>query len=89
MYEFFLALLILGIGVNAYLRARRQGVWSWREFAITLAGIALIVTAAVPWELFLMRLGPDHAMTVTVFTVLPIAIGTILLARYLSKRRKL
>ena len=89
MYDLFLALLTLGIGISAYLRARRSGAWSWQEFAITLAGIALILIVVLPWELFLMKLGPDHALAVTILTVLPIAIGITLLARYLSKRRKL
>lgn len=36
-----------------------------------------------------MKLGPDHALFVTVLTVIPIALGVTLLARSLSKRRKL
>jgi biotin transporter BioY len=83
-----LALLIAGIGIGSYLRARRDGTWSWREFAITLAGIGLILAVVVPWGLFLMRLGPDHAIFATVLMVIPIALGVTLLARYLSKRRK-
>lgn len=88
MYESALALLIAAIGIQAYRRARREGEWSWRECGITLAGIALIVTVVLPWELFLMKLGPDHASLVTVLTVIPIAVGVTWLARYLSKRRK-
>ena len=75
--------------MNAYLQARREGTWFWREFGIALAGIAVILTVVVPWELFLMKLGPDHALSVTVLTLIPIAIGVRLLAIYLSKRRKL
>lgn len=89
MYEFLLTLLIVAIGTDAYRRARRKGAWSWREFGITLAGLALILMLVLPWELFLMKLGPDHALFVTVLTVIPIALGVTLLARSLSKRRKL
>lgn len=89
MYEFAVALLIVAIGIQAYRSARRDGEWSWREFGITLAGIALILMVVLPWELFLMKLGPDHALLVTVLTVIPIAVGVTWLARYLSKRRKL
>jgi amino acid transporter len=89
VYELALTLLIVGIGFNAYRRARREGVWSWREFAITLAGIALVLMVVITWELFLMKLGPDHALAVTVLTVIPIIMGVTMLARYLSKRRKL
>ena len=87
MYEFFLAVLVASIGGSAYWRAGQAGAWSWREFAVTLAGLALILMVVVPWELFLMKLGPDHALLATVLTVIPIAIGVTLLARFLSKRR--
>ena len=89
MSEFVLALLIAAIGINAYRRARQEGEWSWREFGITIAGIALILTVVLPWELFLMNLGPAHALLVTVLTVIPIAVGVTVLARHLSKRRRL
>jgi hypothetical protein len=88
VYGIFSALLIAAIGIGSYVQARRAGVWSWREFALTLAGIALILILVLPWELFLMGMGPKHAGLATVLTVIPIAIGVALLARYLNRRRK-
>ena len=88
MYALFLALLSAAIGWASYREARRAGKWSWGEFGLTLAGIALVLIVIAPWELSLMRLGPDHALLATALLVIPIAIGVSLLARYLSKRRK-
>lgn len=88
MESLFPALLIVGIGISAFLRARRDGTWSWREFAITIAGMALILVVIWPWGLFLMGLGPDRAGLATLLMLIPIAAGVILLAVYLSARRK-
>lgn len=89
MYELFLAVLVASIGVSAYWRARQAGTWSWREFAVTLAGLVLILIVVLPGELLLMKLGPDHSLLATVLTVIPIAVGVTLLARFLCKRRRL
>ena len=88
MYSVFLALLIVSLGISAFMRARREGTWSWREFAITLLGVALILAVVLPVSQLLMKLGPDHAGLATVILLVLIGGSVALLTVYLSARRK-
>jgi uncharacterized paraquat-inducible protein A len=43
-----LALVVLVPAFQAYRKARAEGTWSWKLFAVVLAGIALICAVSIP-----------------------------------------
>jgi hypothetical protein len=66
MSAFLLAAVVAGIGVSAYLQARRDGVWSWRRFGLAVAiplviggGVGFLAVGAGRW------LGPGSAPALT------------------------
>ena len=42
MTAIILASLVLSVGVGAYVQARHAGTWSWRNFLLTVAGLAIL-----------------------------------------------
>lgn len=86
--EIVLVLMILAIGISAYGQAKRQGIWSWKQFFKTIAGLWFLCCIVGFLLVFLMkRWGSDYAGTITIIAVLLIAVGVTLLAIFLKPRK--
>jgi hypothetical protein len=87
-WQLFLGLLLLLLGLRAYLRERRAGTWSWTKLGLLLLGILVIVALAVPWAIWLVfRLGRDQPALTVVLILVPIfaAVGPL---AYLLRPKK-
>ncbi len=80
MTAIILASLVLSVGVGAYVQARHAGTWSWRNFLLTVAGLAILGSSlGYAGSLLGRRAGGEHAgsvalgagavIIVTVFTL--------------------
>jgi len=82
-------LLIIAIALSAYANARKKGIWSWPLFVKTVLGILGISAMAGVLIMWLRRLlGPEHALLITLLALVFIAIGIIILARWVNRQSK-
>ncbi len=86
MTNVLIVLLVLSAGLSSFVRARSEGLWSWRRFAKTLAGTAVLLTAVIPLGLALMRLGPKHALLGTIVMTSVILAGVAALTAWSRKK---
>ncbi len=86
MHSLFLGLLVISVGLSTYAAARRAGVWSWKLFGLTLAGMAVITAVSTGTGLWLAsKLGPGHAGLVTLVIVVLIAAGLLVLCVWINR----
>ena len=84
-----LCLIVVGVGLSAYARARQSGQWSWALFAATLAGAAAIAALATAVGLWLAALlGPNRAGLATLLIVGIIAAGVVVLTIWVNRMTK-
>ncbi|HUL52203.1 MAG TPA: hypothetical protein VLT83_02220 [Opitutaceae bacterium] len=87
MTELIIMLLVLAVGFSAYAQARRQGVWSWRQFAKAMLGAAVLIALAIGLMIWLGKvLGPERAGLVTLLEVFLIVAGVSVLALWLRPK---
>ncbi len=87
MPTLFMVALIAAIGVAAFVRARRAGLWSWRRFGVTTLVLVLVgggigFAAAVVGR----RLGSQHALLLTVAAAAAIVAGVFAFAMATRRR---
>jgi uncharacterized membrane protein YfcA len=87
MSTMILVLMVVSIGISAYVRGRKEGTWSWPLFLKTLLGLWILCAAIgvlIPW--IGRKMGPDHALEATILIVLLIAAGVVALTLWVKKR---
>lgn len=88
MHDTAMALFFLALGLSVYLRARRDGSWSWPMFWKALLGAAAILALVLPLTYYLVTSPggvPPWLTTATIVAL--IAILVTLLALLLRPRR--
>ncbi|MGH9774941.1 MAG: hypothetical protein ACRD50_08335 [Candidatus Acidiferrales bacterium] len=89
MIQLILAVLVLMVGYQAYVRAKREGTWSWKKFAYTMLGVLAICAVTILWVLFLMRtVAPEHPGTAIALILLIIFALVTALALVMRPKRK-
>jgi high-affinity Fe2+/Pb2+ permease len=89
MSKLVIVLMMISVAISAYARGRREGTWSWPLFAKTLLGLWLLCAVVAVFVVWLgRRLGPEHALLVTLLIVVVIAAGVTALALWLKPRRE-
>jgi hypothetical protein len=82
-----LLLMVLAIGLAAYVQARRAGTWSWKRFGLTVALLAALGSGAGFVGVITGRgIGRDHPLLVALSVVLIIGAGVTGLALWWRRR---
>ena len=88
MNELIIVLLVIGVGLSAYGRARREGAWSWPLFAKTMLGVSMLVALAAGCVVWLGSvLGPEYAWLVALVDLVMTAVGVTVLALWLRPKQ--
>ncbi len=88
MDQLIILLLVIGAGLSAYARARREGAWSWPLFAKTMLGVSALVALGVGCVVWLGSvLGPEHAWLVALVDLVMTAAGVTVLALWLRPKQ--
>ena len=88
MVKIILLLLVISLAVSAYVRARREGTWSWPLFFKTVSGalvLGVAVGIAATWAG--RSIGPQHALMITLGAVIVIATGVVVLAIWAGRKK--
>jgi len=89
MSRVILVLMAISIALSAYARGRREGTWSWRLFVETLLGLSALGAVAGIFGIWLSRtMGPEHALLATILVVIVIAVGVVILTRWVQRKTK-
>ena len=89
MSKVILVLMVISIAVSAYARGCREGTWSWLLFVKTLLGLWALCAVAGIFGLWLSRtMGPEHALLATILVVIVIAVGVLILTRWVQRKTK-
>jgi hypothetical protein len=87
MNQLMIFLLVLGVGLSAYAKARQAGVWSWWLFARTMLGMSALVALSAGCVVWLGSvLGPEHAWLVVLVDLVVVATGVTALALWLRPK---
>jgi uncharacterized membrane protein YfcA len=82
-------LMIVSLALAAYAKGRREGTWSWPLFLKTLLGLWVLGAVAGVLGVWLgRRMGPEHALSATVLTVVVIAAGVVALALWMHGKMR-
>lgn len=88
MTKAIILLLVISVGIGAYLKARQEAVWSWPLFAKAVLWLLVIGGSLGILGVWIGRLlGPEHTLVITFGIVIGIAAGVLVLTIWMDRKR--
>jgi predicted MFS family arabinose efflux permease len=88
MSKAIIILLVISVGIGAYLKARREAMWSWPLLAKTVLWVLAIGgTMGIIGDWIGGLVGPEHALMTTMGVVAVIVAGVVVLTIWTGRKR--